>query len=320
MTHDSFDDKLYEDMIESVANAENDLIRVYEEAFQSLRDKLLARIKSAELTGEDLRIEGLLIEIDQEITRLYDELGRNIQSSFYQNYTEAYYRTSYGIELGLNASGTVAKIPFPVLPTESIRAAFSEVIAGHTFFERLDHQAMTARWKIREAVSSTLIQGQTPAQLAKQIQGIYDTFENARGNAQAAARTELLRAYSYGQQESMDRAEDAGVKFKYRWDATLDGRTRDSHQAMDGQIAKLNEDDGKYYFKLPSERLIEGPRMTGPGGASLPAAEVVNCRCRKMALPYGIAPTARAALTPSGDWVMVAGDVKYEDWVNQYKE
>ena len=318
MTHDSFDDRLYDDIIESVANAENDLIRIYEEAFQKLRDKLLARIKNSELTGEDIRLQGLLIEIDQEITRLYDELGRNIQESFYQNFTESYYRTAYGIELGLNTV-TVAKIPFPVLPTEAIQAAFSEVIAGHTFFERMDHQAITARWKIREAVSSTLIQGQTPAQLAKQIQGIYDTFENARGNAQAAARTELLRAYSYGQQESMDRAEDAGVKFKYRWDATLDARTRDSHQAMDGQIAKLNEDDGKYYFKLPGGQLIEGPRMTGPGGASLPAGEVVNCRCRKAALPYGIAPTARAALTPAGDWVMVAGDVKYEEWVKQYK-
>ncbi len=50
-----------------------------------------------------------------------------------------------------------------------------------------------------------------------------------------------------------------------QWDATLDGKTRDSHRMVDGEIRELNEkfSNGLMY----------------PGDPSGGAAEVVNCRC-----------------------------------------
>lgn len=50
-----------------------------------------------------------------------------------------------------------------------------------------------------------------------------------------------------------------------QWDATLDGRTRDSHRRVDGEIRELDE------------KFSNG--LMFPGDPSGGAAEVVNCRC-----------------------------------------
>lgn len=56
-----------------------------------------------------------------------------------------------------------------------------------------------------------------------------------------------------------------GADVLKQWDATLDGRTRDSHRRVDGEIRELDE------------KFSNG--LMFPGDPSGSAAEVVNCRC-----------------------------------------
>lgn len=56
-----------------------------------------------------------------------------------------------------------------------------------------------------------------------------------------------------------------GADVVKQWDATLDGRTRDSHRRVDGEIRELDE-------KFSNGLMFPGD----PNGS---AAEVVNCRC-----------------------------------------
>lgn len=56
-----------------------------------------------------------------------------------------------------------------------------------------------------------------------------------------------------------------GADVLKQWDATLDGRTRDSHRHVDGEIRELDE-------KFSNGLMFPGD----PNGS---AAEVVNCRC-----------------------------------------
>lgn len=56
-----------------------------------------------------------------------------------------------------------------------------------------------------------------------------------------------------------------GADIVKQWDAVLDGRTRDSHRRVDGEIRELDE-------KFPNGLMF-------PGDPSGSAAEVINCRC-----------------------------------------
>lgn len=78
-------------------------------------------------------------------------------------------------------------------------------------------------------------------------------------------RTEGHRIQVEATVETQKKAKKAGADVVKQWDATLDGRTRESHRRVDGEIRELDE---KFSNGLmhPSDRA---------GGA----AEVINCRC-----------------------------------------
>lgn len=106
------------------------------------------------------------------------------------------------------------------------------------------------------------------------ITGRYkDRLLNYRG--EVIARTETLAALQAGKSEGFEQLIDAGKvradQVTKTWRATGDGRTRDSHAAMNGQAVKLRE-----AFTTP-----DGYKMMHPHDNSLgaPASETIQCRC-----------------------------------------
>lgn len=119
------------------------------------------------------------------------------------------------------------------------------------------------RKQISGAVLQSVIQGESIPKLAKRI-----AAQTASSNMKAMiryARTAMTSAQNAGRMEMLHRAEGMGIKVKKVWLATLDGRTRDSHQKMDGRTAKVDE-------AFPNGLMF-------PGDPNGPPAEVYNCRC-----------------------------------------
>jgi phage portal protein BeeE len=114
--------------------------------------------------------------------------------------------------------------------------------------------------RLREELSAGTLEGEGVDQLAKRISGVFQNRKRAR----TVARTELLKAHESGQLEGF---RQGGVPGK-QWNTSRDDAVRDSHE-IDGQVQALEED-----FELAS-----GNRAAYPGDDSLPADEVVNCRC-----------------------------------------
>ena len=84
-------------------------------------------------------------------------------------------------------------------------------------------------------------------------------------NAKRIARTEGHRIQQTSTRDAQYAAKAKGADVVKQWDAALDGRTRDSHRHVDGEIKELDE-------KFSNGLMFPGD----PNGA---AAEVVNCRC-----------------------------------------
>lgn len=87
----------------------------------------------------------------------------------------------------------------------------------------------------------------------------------------------MTGAQNAGRQARMEDAEEEGVKVKKRWIATLDNRTRDTHQELDGQEVPVDE---------PFE--VDGMEIMYPGDPNADPELVYNCRCTMVEVYEGV--------------------------------
>jgi len=105
----------------------------------------------------------------------------------------------------------------------------------------------------------------------KQREIIYKTYTNRllRLRGETIARTEMLQSLHKGQYEAAMQAVESGQldsnAIRRVWWTARDKRVRDSHRALDGDSAGLNE------------RFANG--LLYPGDPEGPPEEVINCRC-----------------------------------------
>lgn len=116
-------------------------------------------------------------------------------------------------------------------------------------------------------VTSGILQGKSPTQLAKTIK---HTMGLNQVSAIRNARTAITSAQNGGRMDGYDKLASMGVQMQKEWMATLDGRTRDSHRDLDGERVPYDE---------PFSNGLMFP--ADPQGAG---REVWNCRCTMRAI------------------------------------
>ena len=102
------------------------------------------------------------------------------------------------------------------------------------------------------------------SEMARNIAGYAGISKN---KAMRIARTEAHRIQCKATADAQWKAKEKGADVVKQWDASLDGKTRDTHRLLDGQIRELDE---------PFE--VMGMTAMEPGGFGDPS-EDCNCRC-----------------------------------------
>ncbi len=152
--------------------------------------------------------------------------------------------------------------------------------------------------KIQSAVLQGVLQGESPFDVAKRLQGVAQMDYNS---AVRYARTMTTSAQNAGRYEAYRRAEKLGVNLTIEWQATLDGRTRHDHRLMHGQRRNVDEP-----FKLPSGQEIRFPADSSGGSYEL-QGEIWNCRCTLLSWVKGF----------EGETVKKSpkmGEMSFEEW------
>lgn len=108
--------------------------------------------------------------------------------------------------------------------------------------------------------------------------------------AERTARTATIPSSNAGHHSAH---QDSSAVVAEQWLATKDGRTRDTHRSVDGQIAAV---DGTF--------LVGGHRARYPGDPALPLDELVQCRCRAV-------PVFRDQLSDS-EFAVISGGGRVE--------
>ena len=156
---------------------------------------------------------------------------------------------------------------------------------------------------LNSALLQDILQGKSIDEFARDI--ARKTGEKNYSAAVRNARTMVTGAQNAGRINAYRRAEDLGIRLKKRWIATLDGRTRPAHAALDGQTVPVNE---------PFES--ELGEIMYPGDPSADPANVWNCRCTTISVIEGfeIDSVSERTVAPS------LGGISYEEWKELKKD
>ena len=120
--------------------------------------------------------------------------------------------------------------------------------------------------KIANVIAQSIIKGDDIKGIAKNLSATL-AVQNAEAMTRYA-RTAMTSAQNSGRQEMLEQASDEGINVKKKWIATLDSRTRDTHQELDGQVVGVND-----------EFEVDGMTIAYPGDPSADPSLVYNCRC-----------------------------------------
>jgi hypothetical protein len=161
-----------------------------------------------------------------------------------------------------NLHGQGVPLAMPLNQESMVKAVQLDSKISQGLYTRLGEDVDLLKKKITAQVSRSIATGVSFQQTAKQLAGYTRIGYN---NAIRIARTEGHRIQCSAAHDAAQQAKDRGADIVKKWDATLDGKTRESHVAVDGQIRELDEKFGN--------------GLMFPGDPAGGAAEVINCRC-----------------------------------------
>lgn len=159
------------------------------------------------------------------------------------------------------------------------------------------------RWnkqKLNSAITQGVLQGEDLDKVSRRLQSVTDMD---RSSAIRNARTMMTSAENGGRFNSYLRAEDMGIEMEKQWLASLDGRTRHSHAAQDGEHVPIKEEFSNGLM-FPAD----------PDGDP---REVYNCRCTMVAVVGETDPTVNPDEVYRDSSLE---DIDYEDWLEEHME
>lgn len=236
--------------------------------------KMLQMVADGQLSEQDYQkwMRGQVFQGDQwkqklkDVTEVYvhaDEKAREIVGGTSKNvFMEAANYTAYDLEKGLR--GAVAFNVYDAKTVERLLRKDPKMLPEWKIDQPKDYTWNEKR--VRNAVTQGIIQGESIEEVGERL-----TSELATSNAKKMdmfARTAVNGAQNAGRMDRLHEAEEMGIDVKKKWLATLDQRTRDTHQALDGQEQPIDE-----------PFVVDGMKIDYPGDPFAPPELVYNCRC-----------------------------------------
>lgn len=200
--------------------------------------------------------DALKKQINSILDKMQVEEFKTIDEYLKICYEDGFIGTMYDLQ------GQGIPLCIPLNQEDMVRAVQTDSKISQGLYTRLGEDVDVLKRKITAQVSRGISTGMSWQQVAQQLAAFTNIGYN---NAVRIARTEGHRVQVQSTMDACYKAKDNGADVVKQWDATLDRRTRKSHQKVDGEIRELDEpfSNGLMFPSDPS------------GGA----AEVVNCRC-----------------------------------------
>ncbi len=242
------------------------------------------KLKALKLRKNVTRKEMLFVHIQKELEKLAAEINETLQELMPEIYTEAYYQAQHELSTRLEAL-----VSFDRPGTQNAAKAAQMQWQGYMFSSSLWNNKNKTIEELRRVILRSFILGESFSKLSKNMSAKLNTNYN---NAMRIIRTETNRVANEARKDSMI---SAGVK-KYRYVATLDNRTSEICQELDG---------------------FEGPYSEAEAGVNFPPMHP-NCRSTHVAVLDEQKLLQRIAKDENGKNIMVDASMTYKEWFEKY--
>lgn len=176
-------------------------------------------------------------------------------------YLKGCYETGYiGTMYDISRQGV--PVIAPIDQAAAVKAILTDSKVSNGLYNALGVDVAKLKKTITQEISRGIASSLSYRDIARNIGNVSGA---PLSRAKTIVRTEGHRIQQMSTVDAQQAAKAKGADVVKQWDAALDGRTRDSHRRVDGEIRELDE------------KFSNG--LMFPGDPSGSAAEVVNCRC-----------------------------------------
>lgn len=242
------------------------------------------------------RLDNVKNSIVDEIKKVNKRSKDEIMEQMAYSYEDAYYRSAFAIE---NNVGIDLKFHKTISKTTE-KNIYENPFDRIGFSERNKQNNSRIINNLKNDIYMGLTQGEDYGYISKRIS---ESLSVGAFKAMRIARTETHRITGQARQDILSEANEKGVKMKKMWVATLDDRTRDAHQSLDGVTIELDEEFISDF----------GGRGLQPGQMGT-AEDDINCRCTHIGVLAGYEPSVRRARSEAENKGELIQYKNYKEW------
>lgn len=225
-----------------------------------LDEKTIARLESMKRSKvyQKQHQEALKGQIGGIVDKLHGDTYSTISEYLNGCYTDGFLGTMYS----LHQQGI--PLIMPIDQAAVIKAVQLDSKISKGLYTRLGVDSAQLKKVITSEITRGVASSMPYADIARNIR---NASSAPLSNCYRIAKTEGHRIQQASAADARNAAKKKGADVLKQWDATLDGRTRDTHRLLDGQIRETDE-----LFEANGKKAME------PGSFGDPA-EDCNCRC-----------------------------------------
>lgn len=251
---------------QSLLRSELEVIKELEKSYQqAVKD--IDRVITSLLARKDTEnLQAIIYQVKYQ-NALKKELEAFLNVLHTRNYTlidnylkDCYTNAHIGTLFDLQGQGIPLILPLDQEQMISAITLNSKLSAP--LYNALGYNVDFLKTNVRMEISRGIAQSLSYQEIARNIKNTTNVDYN---KTLRIAKTEGHRIQNESAYNVQVRAKQKGATIVKQWDSTLDSRTRESHQKLDGEIVNVNE-------KFSNGLLY-------PGDSNGTASEVVNCRC-----------------------------------------
>ena len=251
---------------QSLLKSELEVIEELEKSYQKAIDDINRVITSLLARKDTENLQAIIYQVKYQ-NALKKELEAFLSVLHTRNYAlidnylkDCYINSHIGTLFDLQGQGVPLILPLDQEQMISAITLNSKLSAP--LYNALGYNVDYLKTSVRQEISRGIAQSLSYQEIARNIKNTTNVDYN---KTLRIAKTEGHRIQCESAYNVQVRAKQKGADVVKQWDSTLDSRTRESHQKLDGEIVEVN--------KKFSNGLLY------PGDSNGVASEVVNCRC-----------------------------------------
>ena len=251
---------------QSLLKSELEVIEELEKSYQKAIDDINRVITSLLARKDTENLQAIIYQVKYQ-NSLKKELEGFLNVLHTRNYTlidnylkDCYENAHIGTLFDLQGQGIPLILPLDQEQMISAITLNSKLSAP--LYNALGYNVDYLKTSVRQEISRGISQSLSYQEIARNIKNTTNVDYN---KSLRIAKTEGHRIQCESAYNVQVRAKQKGADIVKQWDSTLDSRTRESHQKLDGEVVGVDE-------KFSNGLLY-------PGDSNGVASEVVNCRC-----------------------------------------